>query len=142
MDRFIAPTLPGCHNSPSLQIFALVTVVSLLFSVAFLVILMVVGPRKTRGARLQEEDPDEGPRVTEPHSQGDGWALQLEFGERAGPHGRPERGAGGGGIELKGGRVDGGAPPNEGYTGRSLAAQDSAAPRPTGEDDGYVDEML
>ena len=64
------------------QIFFLVTIVSLAFSLAFLVTLMIVGPRATRGLRsaaVPQDDEEEAPppAITEPISEGDGWALQL-----------------------------------------------------------------
>ena len=89
----LAP-LPFSHLLPLRefgQIFFLVTIISFAFSVAFLVALMAVGPLRTRGLANEEQrmaDNEEAPpRVTEAHSEGDGWAMQLNVGsiERAGP---------------------------------------------------------
>ena len=81
------------------QIFFLVTLISFAFSIAFLTALMAIGPLRTRsGAPLNpaarqaaEEDTheiyqeDARMRVTEAHSAGDGWALQLNVGDQVGP---------------------------------------------------------
>ena len=138
-----------------------VFLVFIIFSVAFLVTLMVVGPRKTRGVRVQDDDPDDGPRITDPHSEGNGWAMQLEVGERAGYHGSYEGGGGrgyGGGYDGGGyGRENGGSvrgddgavwrrdeasaadsAPTAGRA-RGLAAEDSASQE---RGDEFVDEML
>jgi len=75
------------------QIFFLVTIVSLLFSLAFLVALMLVGPQRTRGLRTAVRPPEDDeaapPAITQPHSAGRGWAVQLvDSGvEASGAHG-------------------------------------------------------
>lgn len=86
------------------QIFVLVTLVSLCFSVAFLLLLMIGGPKDTRRrAALDAEEAESlrrheaaQPTLTEPHSAGDGWAVQLvDVVEASGP--REGRG-----VELEG----------------------------------------
>lgn len=67
------------------QIFVLVTCISLCFSVAFLTCLMMAGPKMTRRQAVQEAEEMRRarrnqmtqPQLTEPHSVGDGWAMQL-----------------------------------------------------------------
>jgi hypothetical protein len=75
------------------RIFTLVTIISFIFAVVFLVALMWAGPLQTRAVGFQKastHDDHEGalgepPPLTEPHSEGHGWALQLRFGEPRGP---------------------------------------------------------
>ena len=104
------------------QIFVIVTLVSLVFAIGFLVLLMAAGPRRTRGG--QRADPpipgvDGAPpeaRVTHAHSEGESWSVQLNYGEAQGRH-MPQ------GLGTKPGR------------GRPLASRDQ-------EEEEEVDEML
>jgi len=103
------------------QIFFLVTLVSVCFSIAFLVVLMLIGPKATRGYRTAHYDEDEEeapPAVQNPHSEGDGWAVQVV-----------DQGAGGLGVEDYGPRYHpestmGAMPPRPTGHGGGLASQD------------------
>jgi len=73
------------------QIFVMVTLIAISFSVAFLVVLMLIGPRRTRGMRKLEarEEAEETrlnaeQRITDAHSEGDNWALQVNVADPAG----------------------------------------------------------
>jgi len=88
------------------QIFFLVTLVSLCFSVAFLVVLMLVGPKATRGyrtAQVDEEAEEAPPAITMPHTEGEGWAVQLV-----------DQGTGGMGTEHYGPKGSGGLAEQDG----------------------------
>ena len=108
------------------QIFFLVTLVSVAFSVAFLVVLMLVGPKATRGLRSQhipqEEEEEAPPAITMPHSEGDGWSMQLV-----------DQGPGALGVEGYGPRY------------HPESTMGTMPPRPTGglaAQDGIDDELL
>ena len=76
------------------QIFTMVTMISLSFSLAFLTLLMMFGPKMTRRRAADEADEagrvphheEMEPRLAEVHSMGDGWAVQLvDVVEASGP---------------------------------------------------------
>lgn len=115
------------------QIFALVTVVSLVFSVAFLVALMLLGPRATRPARGKRGGHSGEGGGAPPEDEGHGYSSNYPAERDAPASARGEGGWGDKDDRASGGRAAG---THAGFASRH---------RPLAEQDGdgvEMDEML